>query len=183
MPSDRSPAERNPYQTPISVGEGDDLRQRRGMVNHAMPVGILMMVQGALNCLVGGLAVIYAVIVPSAIAQAQQANQPGQPQLTPDMGLMFAVGGGIVAFVMIGLGLLWIYSGISVTRFKRRTLAIVSLASGMVTLVTCYCFPTSLIMAIYGLIFLINPSVTTAFQMRSEGKSVDDIRREFLSLH
>jgi len=179
MSSDSSPDDRNPYQTPI-IGDGNDMRPTHGMVNHAMPVGILMVVQGALNCIFGGLAVIYAVMMPRFIAQA---NQPGQPQLTPNTGLIFAVGGGVAAFVMISLGLLWIFSGLSVTRYKRRTLAIVSLAAGMVTLFTCYCFPTSLMMGIYGLIFLFNPSVTTAFEMRGEGKSVDDIKRKFLSLH
>jgi hypothetical protein len=92
------------------------------------------------------------------------------------------VGGGIVAVVMIGLGILLIYSGISVARYQRRTLAIIALASGLITLFTCYCFPTSLLLGIYGMILLFNQPVAYAFDLRSKGHSAQEIQKAFLML-
>ena len=118
--------------------------------------------------------------MPIMLAQAQQ--QGGAAPMPANVTWAFVVGGTVVAIVMFGLGGLWIYSGVSVMKYRRRTLAIVALAAGMVTFFTCYCFPTSLVMGIYGLIFLLNEPVARAFQMGSQGKSVQEIQQHFAAM-
>ena len=178
----------NPYSAPHTTPQ--ELRQTgeiplppgqtRGMVGQAAIVGVLMAIQGAADCLAGLIALFYAIFMPAFMAQ--QAAQGGGPPLPENFGLFFAVGGGIAAAVLITLGILMIYAGVSVTRYQRRTLAIVALVSGMITLLTCYCFPTSLLLGIYGMIFLFNQPVTYAFELRSRGYSVQQIQRAFLVL-
>lgn len=187
-----SDASQNPYsapQTPPQVTQQSGSLplppgQTRGMVGQAAIVGVLMAVQGAIDCLGGIIAAFYAVLMPSIMAEAarQQAAQGGGQPMPENIGTFFAVGGGIVAVVMIGLGILLIYSGISVARYQRRTLAIITLASGLMTLFTCYCFPTSLLLGIYGMIFLFNQPVAYAFELRSNGYSPQEIQRAFLML-
>jgi hypothetical protein len=157
--------------------------QTRGMVNQAVVVGVLMAVHGAINCLAGAIAAFYAIFMPAIMAEAQQqqAAQGGAP-MPENMGLYFAIGGTIYAVVLIGLGLLLIFAGVSVANYKRRTLAMIALMSGLVTLFTCYCFPTSFLLGIYGMIFLLNQPVAFAFDLRGKGYSVQDIQKSFLSL-
>ena len=185
-------ASQNPYSapqtTPQVIQQSGSIPlppgQTRGMVGQAAIVGVLMVVQGAIDCLGGIIAAFYAVFMPSIMAEAarQQAAQGGGQPMPENIGTFFAVGGGIVAVVMIGLGILLIYSGISVARYQRRTLAIIALASGLMTLFTCYCFPTSLLLGIYGMIFLFNQPVAYAFELRSKGYSPQEIQKAFLML-
>jgi len=190
-------APNNPYSAPPVAPQSSQrdgaiplpAYQTRGMVGQAVVVGVLMAVQGAINCVAGIFAGFYAIFMPVMFDQMQQqaAQQAGQggpaPQPMPEnVGWMLAVGGGVVAVVMIGLGLLLIYCGVSVARYQRRTLATVALASGLITLFTCYCFPTSLCLGIYGMIFLFNQPVALAFELRGQGHSVQEIQKAFFTL-
>ena len=60
---------------------------------------------------------------------------------------------------------------------KNRVFGIISLAIGILTIVTVYCLPTALGLGIYRLIVLLNGPVTSAFQFREKGHS----RAEILS--
>jgi len=190
---DPNEAAQNPYAAPhVFEGEANLIDAghisfpTRGMVGHAVAIGVLMIVQGVLDFLAGVAAAFYAFFMPGILAQAQQQAAQGGGQPSPPMpehmGMIFAVGGGIVAIVMVALGLLTIYCGISVMKFQNRILTMVALSGGLITLFTCYCFPTSLILGAYGLIFLLNQPVTSAYAMRSEGRTVDEIRQVFHSL-
>ena len=194
----RNEFEQNPYSAPHLNPPRTQLagmipmppNQTRGMVNQAVVVGVLMAVQGALNCIAGAIAAFYAVFMPLMMQEmqqqaAQQAAQNGGQAPAPipeNIGLYFAIGGTLFAVVLFGLGVLLIYSGFSVARYQRRTLAMIALASGLVTLFTCYCFPTSLALGVYGMIFLLNQPVSLAFDLRSRGHSAQEIQRAFLAL-
>ncbi|QDT12447.1 hypothetical protein [Planctomycetes bacterium K23_9] len=192
---DQSTFVNNPYR-PTNVGRqmhGESLSlppgQTRGMTGHTTVLGVLMVVQGVFDFLAGIMVGVYAWFMPELFMQmqaeaAKRAAQNGgaAPQgMPPDMGMYIAIGGGIIAAVLVLIGVLLIYSGIGVTSYRRRGLAIASLLLGVLTLMTCYCFPTSLILGVYGLIVLFNQSVTLAFHLRGEGNSATDIQRAFLS--
>ena len=181
----------NPYQPnpdrgtleidqPIQLPEG----QQRGMVGQTTVLGVLMIVQGVLNGLAGVCVAGYAVLMPKMMNEMQ--NQPngagGQPPMPENFALYFGIGGAILSVVvLISAGLL-IYSGIGVMRFERRSLAIGSLCFAMVSFFTCYCFPTSFALGIYGLILLLNQPVVQAFALRSKGYTARRIQQAFLSL-
>jgi hypothetical protein len=180
----------NPQWTPPAGTIPMPPNQTRGMVNQAAVVGVLMAVQGAMNCVAGLISAFYAALMPLTmqLLQRQAAQQAGQnggnaPVPMPEnIGWYFAIGGTLVAVVLIGLGVLLIYTGFSVARYQRRTLAMIALGSGLITLFTCYCFPTSLALAVYGMIFLLNQPVSLAFDLRSQGHSAPEIQRAFLAL-
>ena len=156
--------------------------QSRGMVNQAVIVGVLMAVQGVINCLAGLLAGFYAVFMPAFLAEARRQQPAGGAPMPENMEFYFAVFGTIFAIVLLGIGILLIYSGVSVAQYKRKTLAMIALMSGLVTLFTCYCFPTSFMLAVYGMIFLLNQPVALAFELRSQGYSTQEIQKSFLAI-
>lgn len=192
QPSDPTP---NPYSAPNSdpgaPHRGGPIPlpagQHRGMVGQAVVVGVLMAVQGAINLVAGVIAAIYSVFMPYVMEDVRQqaAKNAGQGAAAPlpeNFGLYFGIAFGLAAVVLFGLGILLIYSGYNVARYQRRTLAIIALMSGLVTLFTCYCFPTSLALGIYGMIFLLNQPVGLAFELRSQGYSPTEIQRSFFNL-
>jgi hypothetical protein len=93
----------------------------------------------------------------------------------------FVVAGviGIIAVLILIVSLLRIYAAIMNFSFKRRALGITSLILGLGTCLTFYCALTSIALAVYGLIVMMNQEVAEAFKMRAEGRSSDDILREF----
>lgn len=119
--------EQNPYSAPhvnphATVRAGTipmPPNQTRGMVNQAVVVGVLMAVQGVLNCVAGVIAAFYAAFMPFMMQemqqqQAQQAAQNGgnaPPPMPANLGTYFVIGGTVVAVVLIGIGILLIYSG------------------------------------------------------------------------
>ena len=195
--SDQSPFDSdfnsNPY-SPTAQGTGTQTvggiplpaGQKRGMVNQVTVLGVLMVIQGVIDLLAGAVVAVYAWLMPTIFdeLQKQQAAQGGGPgpPMPPDMSMYMAIGGSILAAAIVLAGILLIYSGIGVTRFERRTTAFVALAGGMITLLTCYCFPTSLALAIYGMIVLLSQPVTLAFSIRQQGHDPGEIQRAFLNL-
>jgi len=160
--------------------------QTRGMISQVPILGVLMILQGAMEFLVGIVIVGYAIFMPQFMQQMQnQAAKQGGPQppaLPAQAAAWITIGGSVLAVVILAIALLTIYSGFKVYRFKSRTLAIVSLFSGLVMIATCYCFPTSLALTIYGLIVMLNPSVKLGFDLQKNGYSAQNIQRAFAIL-
>ena len=182
----------NPYD-PIQGSSGheidDDIRlpegQTRGMTGQAGIVGALMIVQGVMDLAAAGFAAFYALLFPQMMnaMQQQQGGQAGQAPAMPAGALeTIMFGAGAVAVGLVVIGLLLIYAGIGVMRFQQRTIAMISLALGLLTLFTCYCFPTSLLLAGYGFVFLLNQPVSLAFDLRGRGHAVRRIQQAFLRL-
>ena len=157
----------------------------RGMVNHVMALGILMIIQGALNALCGFGAAALAFVVPALMkAQAGMPGRPGMPpqQMPPEMEWVMIVIYGGAGLVLLSTGILVIWGGIRVMKFRSYTLGIVALSSGLLAIFGCYCAPTAIALFIYGLIVLLNPQVKEAFAMGEEGRSSADIQSHFARL-
>jgi hypothetical protein len=166
---------------PISLPPGIG----RGMVNQVPIVGVLMIVQGVLDVLIGIGIAFYAFFMPMFFEemQRQAAAQGNNAQpMPPEMGAFLSIGLGLLSFVIVLVGALTIFSGIRLIRYQSRSLGIAMLCAGMVTIVTCYCFPTSLALAVYGMIVLLSPPVRLAFDLRDQGHDVTSIQRAFLSI-
>ncbi|HTN76532.1 MAG TPA: hypothetical protein VL096_14835 [Pirellulaceae bacterium] len=173
----------NPYASPppLEPRFGDaaphaDANYRpRGMVGHVRVLGILMIVQGALDIAMGLMLIVMAVIMPTMMQNDpafQRAGADG-PSQTFFMWMMIGYAG--IGLVVTAIALLHIYAGWQTFNFKQRNLGMISISLGPLAILTCYCFPTSLALLIYGLIVFLNPSVAEAFRLGKEGRSADEI--------
>ena len=110
--------------------------------------------------------------------QMQQQNQMPAEQIqtvSQIMFLVFIIGGVIVTLI----GILRIAAGILGFNFRGRGLGITSHFLGLLTIFSFYCVVTALPLCIYGCLVYFNREVTSAFAMRREGQSVDEILRKF----
>lgn len=194
-PNDNPFSGMNPYSAAASSSdaprEGDVQLpevQVRGMISQVQILGVLMIIQGAMEFLAGIAIAGYAVFMPQFMQEmqnqaAKQGTQPpaGMQQMQQTAGWL-TVGGSVLAVVIVAVAVMTIFSGFKVYRFQGRTLAIVSLCSGLLMLFTCYCFPTSLALTVYGLIVMLNPSVKLGFDLQRKGYSAQSIQRAFAIL-
>ncbi|MEM9646506.1 MAG: hypothetical protein AAF989_16055 [Planctomycetota bacterium] len=140
-------------------------------------VGILMMIQGVLNMVAALFIGFYAWILPEIFRQTP--NGQGVP--AEALLIMGVITGGVAAFVF-SIGVFNVWAGWWTVHYKNRGRAIIALWSGLGSLFTCYCLPTSIILLIYGLVILMSPTANLAFDLRKRGHAGDDIHRAFQSL-
>ncbi len=150
------------------------------MVGHVQVVAILMMVQGALEALVGLGLVALGGFFPAMMQMEMDRGQAGPPPMPAETmsWMMLIIYGGMGLLVLIAAGL-HIFAGIRTYMFRGRILGLVALGGGMVTVMTCYCAPTAIGLGVYGLITYLNPEVAQAFAMGEAGTSREDIRAAF----
>ena len=158
---------------------------QRGLVHHVTALSILTIVQGTLVLLYGiGLSVL-AFVMPAVMrTQVAMQGQPGMPAGAMPAGfewMMMAIYGsmGLVSFV---IGVLGIWAGIRMMKFRGRTFGIMALSSGLLSIAGCYCLPTAIGLFVYGLIVLLNVSVKRAFEMGEQGDSANEIQNHFARL-
>jgi MFS family permease len=153
---------------------------RRGWVGHVQILGVLMIVHGIIDVMAAIGMGAYAWLMPEFIQQAGAAN--GGKPMPPEAELMVVlIMGGIgVVFLVAGIGS--ILGGIWAIQFRRRSGVITGLIAGLAMLMSCYCFPTSLILMIYGLFVMLDPAVKFAFGLRQQGRGVKEIQQAFLEL-
>ena len=177
----------NPYRpgdATVHFGNRDEITlppgQQRGMVAQVPIVGVLMMVLGGMELIAGLAAVALSVSLSVAFTELQnnpERNGPPQGFVT----WVSAFYGGAAALLLV-VGTLKALCGFRIFRFQGRLFGIVSLSTGLLTVITCYCFPTSLALAVYGLIVLLNQPVALAFQLGEQGYSADRIQQAFRQL-
>ena len=143
-------------------------------MHHVRVVAILMIVQGVLEFVASlGLAAM-AVFMWQAVSQCHDAKTPGRQPSGCSLWSMAAL-----RLPHWRLPCLHVVAGLRNWRFRGRTLGIVALAAGMVTVFTCYCLPTAMALGVYGLIVYLNGEVSDAFRMAEAGQSVDQIFATF----
>ncbi len=149
------------------------------MVRQVPVVAVLSIVQGALECLAG---VFYAAMGPMMRTILENVARQ-QPEARTELPTGFAAG--MTAFyvagglVVLAVGVLRIVAGIRGLSYRGRVLGIVSLAAGLLSVLTCYCLPTSLALAVYGLIVYLNADVARAFEMGEQGASKAEVQAAF----
>lgn len=168
----------NPYAAPSTQTPFDPnaLPYSTGMVNQVMVVGILQIVFGAMELLMSGLLLFYAVLFAFVLPNMDNAGNEAPP---PEVMFWGSIGLGLAGGVVLVFSILRIVSGIYSFWFKRRTLMFVSLIGGMVTVLTCYCSLFSLGVGIYGLIVMLDPAVKHAYRMAEEGVPAEEIKARF----
>ena len=147
-----------------------------GLVNHVVIVGILQIVFGIMEFVMGVFLVFYAflfsVILPG---MSNGPAAPPPPELIFGLSIGFGIGGGVVLLFSI----LRIITGILCFWFKNRTLTLFSLIGGLVTALTCYCSPFSIGIGVYGMVVMFDGAVRQAYQLSAEGVHAEEIRARF----
>lgn len=116
-----------------------------GLVSHVRIVCILMMLQGALEIVLGAMFLLLAVLVES---------------------IYFVVGG---APCLIA-GAFHLYAGIVNFNFRSRMIGNAALILGLGSSLACFSAPTTLALTVYGLIVFFDKSVVFAFELGDEGR-------------
>lgn len=155
----------NPYRSPI--GEAASYGAP-GRAHHIPIVAILLMVQGGLELLFGGMMSVYGIIM-GAVAPAGEPNFDPAGQGPPLPSWFFA--GMLIAYgaVPLATGLLKVIAGWRNYFFRGKLLGIAALVGGMASVLTCYCFPTALALLIYGLIVYLSDQSAAAFALGKQG--------------
>lgn len=168
----------NPYQSPEASLDvtgvspfGDPYQRRSRLVGHVRVVAILMIIQGTLESLaVVGLA---AMTFFMTVTVQEQDSHTG-PESRQFLWMFTVIYGGMVVAALVA-AVLHIAAGVQNLRFRGKILGFVALASGLLTLFTCYCLPTAVALGVYGLIVYLNEPVAEAFRMGQAGHTTGDI--------
>jgi hypothetical protein len=166
----------NPYQSPQNLPGEAAATSRGGLARQVPIVAILLMVQGGLELLIGGFYLLSGGIV--AVVVAQQGPQPGDPNLPfGPQGFGWIMGGIyiIMGFGAFAVAALKVFAGWRNYSFRGRNWGVAALVSGMASAITCYCFPTALVLMIYGLIVYLNAEAAWAFSMGEQGLPRDQV--------
>jgi hypothetical protein len=139
----------------------------RGLIGHVPLVAVLLIVQGALELLFALFGIGFTLLVYFG-PQKELGGLRG-------VAILLAVAGGL----SLSTGLLRVVAGLFNLRYRRRGLGLIALAAGLLTMVTAYCAPTGIALAVYGLIVYLNESVIAAFTLGDRGRSPAQIREAF----
>ena len=151
---------------------------KRGILSQIRVVAIMLIVHGSMLLLAGIFILIMAAFMPGIIASSQQAQAaPANPNgPTPEQLSKFLTWGYVLVGMAVVLpGLLQLVAGIRNLYPKGRTLGIIALFSGLLSIPFCYCAPTSLGLLVYGLIIYFNPTAVRAFELGNKGVKLDQM--------
>jgi hypothetical protein len=175
----------NPYQSPTPNRFSDAAAPTayqppgshvaRGMVGHVRVLGILMIVQGVLDLLMGLMLVAMGIGLPFLMSMDGNARNPPPAEMPWIFGLVYG-GMGLCGVIP---GILHVWAGWRVFHFQQRTFGIVSISAGALSLGTCYCGFTAIGLLVYGLIVLLDASVKQAFDLAQQGYTPDQIDATF----
>jgi hypothetical protein len=173
----------NPYSaTDSTVDFAFDQNPQIGdasMVNQLTIVGILQIVLGFLELMMGGLLVFSGFFIIAAI-KMQPPNGPNPPPEAFFLGMQiyYWVVGGAVSI----LSIIRIASGVGCFYFRGRMWLILSLIGGLLSVLTCYCSPFSIAMCIYGSIVVFSSGAKKAYALRKTGISAAEIKHRFMAV-
>ena len=127
-------------------------------------LGIVMAIHGALMSLLGAVYVVYGFVLAYVLQDLPKTGDGPKDAVSDMMPGLLAGGMAGVALVHVVPGLVQAFAGLRVYRFRSRTLAIVALAAGLVSVVGCYCAPTTVALLVWGMIVLFDGAVQTRFR-------------------
>ncbi len=171
---------KNPYKSPDftdqprAFGTGPAGGLSSSILTQQRVIAILLIIQGSLAIVVGLFFAVAAFAFPAMIAA--DMKRQGNLQFEQMQTVMLITYGGM-ALCGILPGLLQIYAGIQNLWLRGYTLGLVALGAGAFAVGTCYCFPTSIGLLIYGLVIYLNHTTKQAFELAKEGHTYDDILR------
>jgi hypothetical protein len=173
----------NPYEASPDLSQPENLQvdpylASRGqtMLTQMTVVGILQIVQGALESFLAASLIAFAFLFPMFAAQATPATAP---QMPPNVMFGLTMYYGIAGSLTLLFGILRIMTGIMSFWFRGRLLLFISLFGGLVSCSTFYCSITSIALAIYGAIVLTQPGIKYAFQLAKNRMPAKSIRTAF----
>jgi len=135
-------------------------------------VAILLIVEGSLEVLVGLFLAAMGPLMMSIIRSAPPPSSGGAPPPPPELfGAIYVVMGLVT---LVG-AILKIVAGARNVKYRSRTLGFIALGSALLSFASCYCMPTALALAIYGIIVYVNDRSARAFQLGDSGMSADEI--------
>ena len=122
---------------------------------------IAQIVQGCLELVMAALLALGAVLQGSPEFQERLADNP--------MARMMPGFFGVLALLFAVLGGLRIYAGVRAWKFEGYVLSLVTAFAGLLTLLSCYCAPTAVLVLVLVLVTLLNGQVREAFDRRRGG--------------
>ena len=150
-----------------------------GYVRQIPILAVMTIVQGALLSVAALVATGYAIffaVMPQMVPPNERAGMQPEAEVTL---FWISIGTFVVAAVFLAIAVLHIIAGIRNLKYRGRTLTITAWSLGLLTAITCYCGPTSVGLAIWGLIVFLNPAVASAFNMAESGMSTREIDNQF----
>jgi hypothetical protein len=166
----------NPYQSPQDLaGQEAKTSSGGGMARQIQVVAILLMVQGGLEVAVGGLWTFLAGTFAVLTTQQPPQGNPNAPLSPQGFGWLMGVVCALMATATFAVAALKLFAGWRNYSFRGRTWGIAALASSVVSIVTCYCFPTALALMVYGLIVYLNAEASLAFSLGDQGLTREQI--------
>ena len=140
----------------------------------------MTIVQGALLFLMAlacaGYALFFSIFFQQILPEAERAKM--QAEVGPTFAMIGAIGIGIGVFIL-AISILHIIAGMRGLNYRGRVFIIVTWFLGLIASFTGYCAPTSIGLAIWGLIVFFNPAVKSAFKMVEDGMDKREVERQF----
>ena len=184
--SDNPP--QNPFQAPnpsdspspnFSTRQPQHGQPGRGYVNQIPILAIMTIVQGVLLLMMGVGCIGYGFLIGN---MPEMMPPEDRARLQAETAGTFEVIS-VVAFVMgaiiLVISIMHFIAGIRNLRYQGRIFTVVTWLLGLLASFTCYCGPTSVGLAIWGMIVFLNPAVASAFKMAEEGMDRKEIPNQF----
>lgn len=168
----------NPFAAPTqspSFPQGHGKRQPgRGYVRQIPILATMTIVQGALLLVMGIFCAGYGIVI---VTMMRTGNMPMPPDAPPmEIVSIGLIGVGILVLI---IAIMHIIAGIRNLKYRGRGFTMVTWMLGLLASCTCYCAPTSVGLAIWGLIVFLNPAVVLAFKMAETGMTSREIEDQF----
>jgi hypothetical protein len=138
-----------------------------------------MIVQGALLLFFALIMIGYAIFVSRMDEFMPVDQQAAEMQEMMEMQKVFTI-----VFVVVSgcgglLGIMHFVAAYFGFNYKYRVFGIITMILGLSSMMTFYCAPTAIGLAVYGLIIYFNPAVAKAFQLRKTGTKKQEILGHF----
>ena len=175
----------NPYaaQRPLYATAQPNRDQQRpglGYVRQIPILAIITIVQGALlslmALLLAGYGVFFGFFFQEMMPEAERARMQAESGPVFEVVTVVLIGAGVFFFV---LTVMHIIAGIRVLQYRGRGFIILTWFLGLLASLTFYCAPTSVGLAIWGLVVFFNPAVKSAFKMVEDGMDKREVERQF----